>query len=138
MTSSFASAGADAYEKMMGRWSRSLTAPFIEFFGLASDESTLDVGCGTGSLTRAIADFAEIQSVTGTEPSDAYVAFARTRSDDPRVRYETGDACALSFDNARFDRCVSQLVLNFIPDAGRAIAEMVRITHPGGVVSAAV
>lgn len=138
MTSSFASAGADAYEKMMGRWSRSLTAPFIEFFGLASDENILDVGCGTGSLTRAIADSAEIQSVTGIDPSEAYVASARTRSDHPRVRYQTGDACALSFDDESFDRCVSQLVLNFIPGADRAIAEMVRVTRPGGVVSAAV
>lgn len=138
MSSSFPSAGADAYEKMMGRWSRSLTAPFIDFVSLAGGESILDVGCGTGSLTRAIANTANIQSVIGVDPSEAYVEFARSRCDDPRVRYQTGDACALSFDDASFDRCVSQLVLNFIPDAARAIEEMVRVTRPGGVVAAAV
>lgn len=138
MSTSFASAGADAYENLMGRWSRSLTAPFIEFFGLAGGERILDVGCGTGSLTRAVADAAKIRSVTGIDPSEAYISFACGRCEDPRVIYRTGDACALPFDDARFDRCVSQLVLNFVPDAGRAIAEMVRVTRPGGIVAAAV
>ncbi len=138
MSSSFASSGADAYEELIGRWSRKLTAPFIDFVGLADGGSILDVGCGTGSLTRAIARAADVRCVTGIDPSEAYVDFARAKSQDPRIRYQTGDACALSFDDSNFDRCVSQLVLNFIPNASRALDEMVRVTQPGGTVAAAV
>jgi SAM-dependent methyltransferase len=138
MKSSFASSGADAYEELMGRWSRKLTAPFIDFVGPADGKSILDVGCGTGSLTRAIAGTIGVRSVIGIDPSEAYVSFARAKSRDPRICYQTGDACALSFDDSSFDRCVSQLVLNFIPNASRALDEMVRVTRPGGIVAAAV
>ena len=96
--------------------------------------------CGTlfAWLCVAIAEAANVRAVTGIDLTENYIEFARSRAQDPRIRYETGDACALPFPDRSFDRTLSLLVLNFIPDARRAAAEMVRVTRPGGVVAAAV
>ncbi len=120
----------------MGRWSRRLAGPFIDFVGLAEGETVLDVGCGTGSLTLAVAERAKVARVTGIDLSEAYIA--RARGDDERIAFQTGDACALPYADDAFDRVISMLVLNFVPDTRAAAAEMVRVTRPGGVVAAAV
>ncbi len=78
-TSSSFSGDAEAYEGIMGRWSRRLAGPFIDFAGLAQGETILDVGCGTGSLTLAVAERAKVARVTGIDLSEAYIAFARGR-----------------------------------------------------------
>ncbi len=137
-TSSAFAGAAEAYEDLMGRWSRRLAGPFIDFVGLAEGDTVLDVGCGTGSLTLAVAEREKVAGVTGIDMSEAYIAFARGRSDDERIEFQTGDACALPYADAAFDRVLSMLVLNFVPDAPAAAAEMVRVTRPGGVVAAAV
>ncbi len=137
-TSSAFAGAAEAYEDLMGRWSRRLAGPFIDFAGLAEGESVLDVGCGTGSLTLALAERAKVARVTGLDLSEAYIAFARARTEDERIAFETADACALPYADGAFDRVMSMLVLNFVPDAPAATAEMVRVTRPGGVVAAAV
>jgi ubiquinone/menaquinone biosynthesis C-methylase UbiE len=138
MSMTFVTSRAEDYERLMGRWSRVLAQPFLEFSGVANDETVLDVGCGTGSLTLAIADTANVRAVAGIDLTESYIEFARSRTQDSRIRYETGDACALPFADGSFDRTLSLLVLNFIPDAPRAAAEMVRVTRPGGVVAATV
>ena len=138
MSMTFSTSGADAYERLMGRWSRILARPFLEFCDVADDETVLDVGCGTGSLALTITETANVRSVTGVDLTESYIEFARSRTQDSRIRYETGDACALPFADGSFDRTLSLLVLNFIPDAPRAAAEMVRVTRPGGVVAATV
>ncbi len=137
-TSSTFAATAEAYEYLMGRWSQRLAGPFLDFVGLGEDESVLDVGCGTGSLTLAVAERAKGTRVTGVDLSEAYIAFARGRTEDGRIAFETADACALPYADGAFDRVMSMLVLNFVPDAPAAAAEMVRVTRPGGLVAAAV
>lgn len=129
---------AETYEQLMGRWSRRLAGPFIDFFGVQDGETVLDVGCGTGSLTLAVAERAKVAAATGIDLSEAYTDFARGRSDDARITFDTGDACALPYPDGAFDRVVSMLVLNFVPDAAAAAAEMVRVARPGGTVAAAV
>ncbi len=116
-TSSSFSGDAEAYEDIMGRWSRRLAGPFIDFAGLAEGETVLDVGCGTGSLTLAVAERAKVARVTGVDLSEAYIAFARARAEDQRIAFETADACALPYADGAFDRVMSMLVLNFVPDA---------------------
>lgn len=135
--STFISAGAEAYEDLMGRWSRRLADPFVEFAGMNEGERVLDLGCGTGNLCVAIGAH-PVAAVTGIDLSETYVAFARSRSEDPRFTFQIGDACALPFVDHTFDRSLSMLVLNFVPDARAATAEMIRVTRPGGVVAAAI
>jgi ubiquinone/menaquinone biosynthesis C-methylase UbiE len=129
---------ADAYEQMMGRWSRRLAPLLIRFGGLSDGDRVLDVGCGTGSLTFAAPEIANVAAVTGIDLTAAFVEFAALRNTDRRIGFQQGDARTLPFEDHSFDRAFSMLVLQFIPDAPRAVAEMRRIVRPGGTVTAAV
>ncbi|MGO4668060.1 class I SAM-dependent methyltransferase [Bosea sp. 2RAB26] len=138
MPSSFTVRSASGYEQLMGRWSRQLAGPFIDFAGIAHGERVIDVGCGTGSLTFALPQAAEIAEVAAIDFSPIFVAEARRRNSDPRITIKEGDACAIPFPDDEFDRALSLLVLHFVPAADKAVAEMRRVVRPGGVVAAAV
>jgi len=138
MTSSFNVHDAAGYEQLMGRWSQRLATPFIDFAGLADGEKILDVGCGTGSLTFALAKTAGLRQIEAIDFSPLFVAEAIRRNTDPRIRIQQADACDLPFDDAIFDRALALLVLHFIPETGKAVAEMRRVTRKGGVVAATV
>lgn len=129
---------ATAYEHLMGRWSRRLAPSLIQFGGVADGERVLDAGCGTGCLSLAFPGFANFASITGIDITETYIAAARDSSTDPRVTFEVGDVCALPYPDSAFDRAYSSLVLHFLPDAARAVVEMLRVVRPGGVVTAAV
>ena len=134
----FAAQNAGAYEGLMGRWSRLLAPQLVQFGGLADGDRVLDVGCGTGSLTFAVTPLANVAAVVGIDPSAAYVAFAEARNQDRRITFQAGDARALPFADNTFDRAYCQLVLQFIPEARRAVMEMCRTVRAGGTVTAAV
>jgi len=138
MSTTFHNRSAEAYDQGMGRWSQRLAAPFIAFAGLADGERIIDVGCGTGSLTFALPQAANVAQVAAIDYSENFVEVARSKNSDPRITIERADACALPFADASFDRAVSLLVLQFIPDSERAVAEMCRVVRPGGTVAAAV
>src|SRR5215471_9723575 len=125
-----------SYEQSMGRWSRRLAPPFIDFAAIGSRAKIVDVGCGTGSLTFALAEAAPGATITGIDHSDAYAAYARSKASDSRLIFEQGDAAALPYADGAFDAALSLLVLNFVPDAERAALEMARVTKPGGLVAA--
>ncbi|HEU0032761.1 MAG TPA: class I SAM-dependent methyltransferase [Kofleriaceae bacterium] len=125
----------DEYEPYIGRWSRRVAHDFVTWLGVPAQQRWLDVGCGTGALTEAIVELADPASVIAVEPSEGFLAFARRRVTDPRVRFAQGDARALPVDDASCDACVSGLVLNFVPDVARAVGELRRAARPGGVVA---
>jgi ubiquinone/menaquinone biosynthesis C-methylase UbiE len=129
---------AEGYEKVMGRWSRRLAPLLIRFGGLSDGDRVLDVGCGTGSLTFTLPEIANIATITGIDLTEGFVEFARAHNNDPRISFERGDARILPFEDNSFDRAFSMLVLQFIPDAASAVAEMRRVVRPGGTVTAAV
>jgi SAM-dependent methyltransferase len=129
---------ADAYERFMGRWSRRLAPLLVTFAGVGDGEAVLDVGSGTGALAAAIAAAAPSSRIVGIDPAAPYVALAQARQRGDRVRFEVGDAQQMRFDAATFDRTLSLLVVNFIPDPAAALAEMRRVTRRGGTVAAAV
>jgi SAM-dependent methyltransferase len=82
-TNTAAAAGfqnAEAYEQVMGRWSRRLAPPLIRFGGLSDGDRVLDVGCGTGSLTFALPQVANVGAVIGVDLTEPYVEFARARN----------------------------------------------------------
>ena len=129
---------ADAYERFMGRWSREVAPLLVTFAGIREADAVLDVGSGTGALTAAVAAAAPSSSILGIDPSASYVAFAQASHPGDRIRFEIGDAQRLQFADGRFDRTLSLLVLNFIPDRTKALSEMIRVTRRGGTVASAV
>jgi SAM-dependent methyltransferase len=137
VSSTFQASDGEGYELQMGRWSRRLAPKFIAFAGIRHAERVLDVGCGTGSLTYALALNTGIRNLHGIDFSEPYIEHARRNNHDGRIRFQVGDACALPFEDRQFDHTLSMLVLQFIPDAEKAISEMRRVTRPGGTVAAA-
>src|ERR1700730_6757570 len=115
MTSGFNVHDAAGYEQLMGRWSQKLAPLFIDFAGVAGGDKVLDVGCGTGSLTFALARVADLGEIAAIDYSPVFVEEAIRRNTDPRIKVRQADACALPFDGGTFDRALALLVLHFVP-----------------------
>ena len=95
--------------------------------------------CSAGRpATLTVPEIANIAGVTGIDLTEPYVESARARNRDPRISFQPADARVLPFEDNSFDRAFSMLVLQFIPDAARAVAEMRRVARPGGTLAAAV
>lgn len=135
--STFTASSPAGYEQIMGRWSRLLAPKFLDFAGSGSGERVLDAGCGTGSLTFELIRRADCR-IEAVDLSEAYIRHAAGHSADPRVNFATADICALPFADAVFDRVLSLLVLHFVPDTAKAMAELVRVAKPGATVAATV
>ena len=130
-------AAADLYEPYVGRWSRRVAREFVEWLHVPSKKEWLDVGCGTGSLTRAILERADPRHVHGVDSSRNFVEHARAHIVDRHVSFDVGDAQRLPETDGSFDVAVSGLVLNFVPKPERAVSELARVVRPGtGIVGA--
>lgn len=126
----------EAYEQMMGVWSRSVGEVFLDWLAPLPGLRWIDVGCGNGAFTEALVERCAPAEVQGIDPSEGQLAFARTRPGSLVAEFRQGDAMALPFPADRFDAAVMALVLVFVPDPAKGIAEMVRVVSPGGTVAA--
>jgi SAM-dependent methyltransferase len=127
-------ASGDVYEPYVGRWSRLVAPELLAWLDAPSGLSWLDVGCGTGALTEAVATTCAPERLAGVDPSPGFLDFARRRL-GPAVELRQGEAQSLPFAAGEFDRIVSGLGLNFVPDPALATAELARVTRPGGEVA---
>ena len=135
--SDFVSRDGAGYQRQMGRWSRRLAVPFVEFAGHDDGERILDMGCGTGSLTEELTQRDAPTQVVGLDYSGVYASYAAQQC-GAGAQFLVADGGVLPFADDTFDRCYSLLVLHFVPDPMLAISELCRVTRPGGVVAAAV
>jgi SAM-dependent methyltransferase len=129
---------SDAYERFMGRWSRQLAPLLVRFAGVEGRQQVLDIGSGTGALASAVAEAVPSARIVGVDPSAAFVKYAESRVPADHARFVVGDAQSLELPDGTFDRTLSLLVMNFIPDPAKALREMIRVTRAGGIVAAAV
>jgi SAM-dependent methyltransferase len=128
-------ASGDVYEPYVGRWSRLVARELIAWLDRPAGGRWLDVGCGTGALSQTVLDRAAPAAVNGIDASSGFVAHAQARIADPRAAFQVADAQALPFEDGRFDAAVSGLVLNFVPQPPRMVAEMRRVVRRGGTVA---
>lgn len=125
----------DLYEQYVGRWSRKVAREFIRWLAAPENSQWLDVGCGTGALSQTILELAKPKKIKGIDRSEQYVNTARSRMQSSKAEFEAGDAQSLPVESESFDLAVSGLVLNFVPDPARMLAEMARAVHQNGIVA---
>ena len=125
-----------AYDRGMGRWSLLAGEVFLDWLAPQRGAQWIDVGCGSGAFTELLYQRCAPTEVQGVDASDAQLAFARERPSVKDAVFQVGDATALPFADDRFDAAVMALVIFFVPDPAKGVAEMVRVVRPGGIVAA--
>jgi ubiquinone/menaquinone biosynthesis C-methylase UbiE len=130
------SGAAKVYDRFVGRYSPRLAEAMCEAAGVRPGERALDVGCGSGALTSALADLLGPENVAALDPSEPFAEAARLRV--PGARIVVGSAESLPFGDDEFDATLSQLVVNFLTDPDQGLREMSRVTRGGGVVAGCV
>jgi SAM-dependent methyltransferase len=126
----------DAYERLMGIWSGIVGQVFLDWLSPAPGQRWADIGCGNGAFTELIMRRCAPAKVHGIDPSDGQLAYARTRPGIQDAAFQHGDGMALPYPEASFDIAVMALVIHFVPDPAKGVAEMARIVRPGGWVAA--
>lgn len=125
---------AAAYDRFMGRYTPPLAAALADAARVADGQRVLDVGCGPGGLTAELVKRTGAKRVAAVDPAPQFVAACAERN--PGVDAREGTAEELPWDDGTFDAALSCLVIGFMRDADRGVAEMARVTRPGGVVAA--
>jgi ubiquinone/menaquinone biosynthesis C-methylase UbiE len=120
------------YERLMGRWSRLVGEQFIDWLEVPKGLRWVDVGCGNGAFTELLIERCAPATVAAIDPSEGQLAYARTRPGAKQAEFRVGDAQALPYADGSFDTASMALVISFLSDPAKAVAEMARVVRPGG------
>jgi ubiquinone/menaquinone biosynthesis C-methylase UbiE len=123
-----------AYEEMMGKWSRIAGDVFLDWLALPPGLRFIDVGCGNGAFTELLVTHCAPAEAQGVDPSPGQLEFARGRPGARLAQFKQGDAMALPFPDRHFDVATMALVIFFVPEPKKGVAEMARVSKPGGLV----
>src|SRR5262252_2864678 len=99
--SNFHASDGAAYELWLGRWSRRLADVFLDFVAFPESGELLDIGCGTGALTFAMADRWPARRVIGVDVAGPFISYAQSRRSGDQPTFEMGDASALKYEDGR-------------------------------------
>ncbi len=109
------------------------------WLGLQEGMRVLDVGCGSGAYTRYLAEGMKDTEFQGLDNDPDFIASAERieeeRTEGRRIRYQTGDALALPYEDGSFDLVVSHTFLTSMPQYREALAQMRRVCRKGGRIS---
>ena len=121
---------------MVAVWSRLAGQVFLDWLSPATGQRWIDVGCGNGAFTELLIQRCEPREAQGIDPSEAQLTFARKRPGAGAAAFLQCDAMSLPFDADRFDAGVVALVIFFVPEPAKGVAEMARVVRPDGLVTA--
>ena len=124
------------YEQMMGKWSTLASTVFLDWLQAPEGQRWVDIGCGNGAFTETLIDRCAPSAVSGIDPSEGQLNYAKQRDTCRTVDYRQGDAMSLPYASGSFDVAVMALVLFFVPEPVKGVAEMVRVVRPDGTVCA--
>ncbi len=125
-----------AYERYMGAWSKLVGNSFLDWLAPEPGLRWIDIGCGNGAFTDVILQRCAPKSVHGIDPSEAQLAYARNHIAADIAQFSPGDAMALPFAENAFDVAVMPLVIFFVPEPAKGVAEMKRVVQSGGWITA--
>jgi SAM-dependent methyltransferase len=125
----------EAYELVTGRWSRIAGEIFLDWLALPFGLRWLDVGCGTGAFTEIVLKRGGPRALSGIDPAKDQIGFAKKRDGAERIDYRIGDAQSLPYGDQEFDVAVMALVIGYLPDRLKAMAELRRVVRPGGTIA---
>jgi SAM-dependent methyltransferase len=123
----------DRYDRFMGRFTVGLAPLMADAAHVERGMRVVDVGCGPGGLTVELAARVGGDRVAAIDPSPPFVAACRERVPGADVREGGGES--LPWDDHAFDAALSCLVVGFMRDPAAGVAEMRRVTRPGGLVA---
>ena len=126
----------ERYESMMGVWSALVGTIFLDWLNLPVGARWADIGCGNGASTELIVSRAKPARVEAIDPSEAQLEFARKRHRAGVANFTVGSALELPYPDAAFDVAIMALVLFFVPEPARGVAELRRVVRHGGTVAA--
>jgi ubiquinone/menaquinone biosynthesis C-methylase UbiE len=118
----------------MGRWSNLVAEKFLSWLDVPPESTWLDVGCGTGALTKLILQTCQPKKIISIDSSNEFINHAQQSISDIAVKFQVGNAEALELESNSIDAVVSGIMLNFIPHPEKAVSEMIRVTKPRGAL----
>ena len=124
----------DQYDKFMGRWSNLVAEKFLAWLNISPNSIWLDIGCGTGVLTKLVLETCHPQKIISIDSSNEFITHAKQSIAGPAVNFQVGDAESLNLETNSVDVIISGIMLNFVPHPDKAITEMLRVIKPGGTI----
>ena len=118
----------------MGRWSNLVAEKFLNWLAIPPGNIWLDVGCGTGALTKLILQTNRPKKIISIDFSDEFISHAQQSLTNPEVSFRVGNAESLELESNSVDATVSGIMLNFVPQPEKAVDEMLRVTKSGGTI----
>jgi trans-aconitate methyltransferase len=123
------------YDLYVGRWSQLISQDFIDWLNPKSNLKWLEIGCGTGALTKVIVDKCSPAYLLAVDKSDSYLTKAKESIDSKNVDFSNVDLSSYPLKE-EFDQVTSGLVLNFIPQIHELLLHLMKNLRSGGQLSA--
>lgn len=125
---------ADRLEKRAAQKDqRQMLSAYLEDIKFPPDADVIEVGCGTGAVSRVVAAHDSVANVMGLDPSRILIErAAKLSAKMPNLRYKLGEANSIPFEDCKFDVAIFHTVLCHIKNPEQALAEAMRVLRPGG------